>query len=457
MKTNQSVITTFIVLFICILSAVNVRASSDIEQISKIINYKLNTEKLGVGVAVAVFDGEKTEFLNFGLSHKNPSQMVNSDTLFEIGSITKTFTATALASMVNEGLIKLDDPIQKYLPKEVTVPVKNDKPITFMSLATHKSGLPRLATNMPFADPQDPYADYSVELLYAFLNNHELAHEVGTHQEYSNLGFGLLGHVMALIDNKSYEQMIYDRVLKPLNMSNTFIDIPEAKQVNLSDGHDGELNKAKHWDLGSLDGAGAIKSNIKDMSLYLMGNIRTKPLHDEFTFIQNMTKELLPTGNGIGMTWVVNREKNANMYMHDGGTGGFRSFIGFDNETKKGIVILANSVFEMNAVGYHYLAGSLDSIKLEAPKIIELSPEQLSKLNGQFELVPNFILTITNEGNQLFVQATNQPRFSLDATSNSEFTNKALKLKIVFDIDEAGNATSLVLYQSGQVLPGKKL
>jgi CubicO group peptidase (beta-lactamase class C family) len=456
-KSKSTLITIMIVLFIIMLSAKNSHAIPQMKQLVKIINHKIITEKMGVGAAVVLIDEDEIALQNFGFSDLENQEKVNDKTLFEIGSISKTFTSTALASMVSEGKVKLSDPVQQYLPTTVTLPIKNNKPITLLSLANHSSGLPRLPSNMSMADPLDPYADYTTKLMYEFLNEHTLQHEVETHQEYSNLGYGLLGHVLSLIDKKPYEQVINDRVLKPLKMNSTFVDVPKTHQHHLSNGHNAQLEKTKLWDLNTLAGAGALKANIKDMALYLLANVTHQTLANEFRLTQASTSINKKGDTHISLAWIHNQTENKNLLMHDGGTGGFRSFIGFDINNKKGIVILANTVFDMNEIGFHYLNNSLDTIKLVAPKNINLTAEQLSKLNGQFELVPGFILSITHENEQLYVQATGQQKFPLTAVSNTEFINNAVKVKIDFEVDSQNTALSLTLYQAGQTLLGVKL
>ncbi len=454
-KHTSTVTTVLITLFICLISTLKSHAASDTNQILKIINHKISNEKMGLGVAVVVIDGDKTEFFSIGESHIESKRKVNNKTLFEIGSITKTFTATALASMVIEGKVKLDDPVQMYLPKNVQLPIKNNKPITLLSLANHSSGLPRLPTNMPVKNQLDPYADYSIELMYKFLNNHQLEYEVGTKQEYSNLGMGLLGHVLALIDNKSYQDMLTSRVLKPLTMKNTFVTVPSNQTNHLSNGHNGELKPTPLWNLNSLSGAGSIKSNIQDMAIFLKRNMDKKQLNEALSLAQTSSFEF--QGNNTGLAWIISPSKNGEIFMHDGATGGFSSFIGFNKTTNKGIVILTNTAFNMNDVGYHYLNNSLDSIRLVTPQRIKLSNEQLNKLNGKFALTPEFVLSITNEENQLFVQATGQQKLPLAAISSTEFVNNKVKVKIAFEVDSNNTALSLTMYQGGQTLPAKKL
>lgn len=350
--------------------------------------------------------------------------------------------------MVNEGKIKLTDPVQNYLPSKVKLPIKNGKPITFLSLANHSSGLPRLANNMPFADPLNPYADYTVEMMYQFLNNYQLPREVGEQREYSNLGTGLLGHVLALIDNKSFEEMIIARVLTPLMMKNTFVDVPNSYSNKLSHGHNAQLEKIKYWQFPTLAGAGALKSNITDMALFLKANMAKSVLANEFALTQTSTANFANANTKIGLSWIIQNSRNGKLFIHNGGTGGFRSFIGFNRKTGKGIVLLSNAANSMDEIGHAYLTNSLEKVQLHQP--VTVNGEQLKKLNGKFELVPGFALTVSNLQEQLFVQATGQQKLAFTPISTTEFVNNTVQAKIKCNVNEQGIAESLIMYQGGK-------
>src|SRR4029078_9399783 len=141
-----------------------------------------------------------------------PGLPLDANTVFEIGSLTKTFTATILADMVLRGEVALDDPAQKYLPASVKVPSRNGRQITLLDLATHTSGLPKIPANLKQTDPQNPYASYSVQDLYDYLTSYTLTRDPGARFEYSNTGVGLLGHILSLKANKSYEDLVIERV-----------------------------------------------------------------------------------------------------------------------------------------------------------------------------------------------------------------------------------------------------
>jgi len=454
-NNNSALITVFITLCICLISAGKTMASTELKTIEKIIIHKTNIEKQAVGVSVVLINGNQTEYLSLGLANKKSKEQINANTLFEIGSVSKTFTALALASMVKEGKIKLTDHVENYLPKQVKLPVKNGKQITFLSLSNHSSGLPRLPTNMPFSNPLNPYADYTVEMMYDFLNDYKLPREVGEVHEYSNLAVGLLGHVLALIDNKNYQDMVTDRVLMPLNMENTFVNIPDSKIGLISDGHNEQLNVTQHWQLPTLAGAGALNSSATDMASYLKANMSKEQLSDEFTLSHTSTGFFGNPDTKIGLGWIIIKGTDNPYYMHNGGTGGFRSFIAFDQKQQKGIVILTNSTFDLDEIGHAYINNKLDKVAMITP--VNVAAKELHKLNGQYQLVPNFVLTITNDKTQLYVQATGQAKLTLTAISKTEYVNQAVKAKVVFEVNEKGEATSLIMYQGGQTLPGVKI
>ena len=156
---------------------------------------------------------------------------LDGNTVFEMGSISKVFTGALLADMVARGEVKLDDPIAKYLPQTVKVPSRNGRQITLLDLATQSSGLPRLPSNMRPADFSNPYADYSVQQLYEFLSGYSLTRDPGQRYEYSNLGVGLLGHVLALRAGKSYEEILKERILDPLGMNDTRVDATPSMKL----------------------------------------------------------------------------------------------------------------------------------------------------------------------------------------------------------------------------------
>jgi serine-type D-Ala-D-Ala carboxypeptidase/endopeptidase len=241
----------------------------------------------------------------------------NGDTIFEIGSVTKVFTAMLLEDAVARNEVALADPIAKYLPPEVRAPQRNGKVITLEQLARHTSGLPRLPNLNP-RDLENPYADYTVEQLYAFLSTLELRHDPGEAEEYSNLGVGLLGHLLARRAGVDYETLVRERILEPLGMKDTVVTLTPKLRKRLAPGHDAELRPAKNWDLPTLAGAGALRSSVNDMMKFIDAVLARKQLD---------------------LGW----QRYGNILWHNGGTGGYRSFVAIDRTQRIGVVVLSNS------------------------------------------------------------------------------------------------------------------
>ena len=164
------------------------------------------------------------------------------------------FTSTLLADLVSREELGLDTPVQSLLGDEVEMPARNGAKITLGHLATHSSGLPRLPDNFDPEDPANPYADYTVEGLYAFLSSHELDCDIGDTVEYSNLGYRLLGHALALREGTDFETLIVERILEPLQMPDTAVELTPALPERLATSHDGRLRPAANWDLPVLAG-----------------------------------------------------------------------------------------------------------------------------------------------------------------------------------------------------------
>ena len=226
-----------------------------------------------VGFVVGILKDGQTQVIAYGQTVKGSSTAPNGDTVYEIGSVSKVFTSLLLADMVIAGKVKLDDPMQKYLPDSVKMPIKDDQPITLVHLATHTSGLPRLPDNFAPADPANPYADYTVEKLYAFLNGHPLQRPPGEY-EYSNVGPALLGHVLTLHEGASYEQLLIDRISKPLGMEDCRITLSEEQKKRLAPPYNAALEPDKGWDQPVFVGAGGIRSTVNDLLKFTAANLK---------------------------------------------------------------------------------------------------------------------------------------------------------------------------------------
>lgn len=415
-------------------------------EIRKILADRIDTQKRSVGMVVGVITPEGRRVISYGVGDQTSKRPVNGDTIFEIGSVTKVFTSLLLADAVQRGEVALTDPVAKYLPSTVKVPERGGKKITLQDLAMHVSALPRLPTNLAPKDPTNPYADYTVQQLYDFLGSYELPRDIGTEYEYSNLGAGLLGHVLALRAGVPYETLVRTRILAPLQMKSTAITLTDAMQKRLAAGHDTQLAHVPNWDLPTVAGAGALRSTANDMLNFLAANLRmtTTTLSPAISTMLAQRRSTERPGTSVALAWhITTRADGSEFVWHNGGTGGYRSFIGFDPKQRTGVVVLSNTSTQEGGddIGRHLLDPTLPLF--QAPKEITVAPEILESYTGIYELAPQFALVITREGNRLFSQATGQQRVELFPQSDTKFFFKVVDAQITFEKD------GLTLHQAG--------
>jgi len=406
-----------------------------------------DTAKHGEGIVVGLLDATG--------ARRIVALGVDANGVFEIGSITKTFTATILADMVVRGEARLDDPVAKYLPSSAHIPSRNGRQITLRDLATQSSGLPRMPSNFAPRDQTNPYADYSVDQMYAFLAGYQLPRDIGETYEYSNLGMGLLGHTLALKVGLSYEDLVKRRVLTPLGMSETAITLAPAMRSRLQPGHDAEGKVVPNWDLPTLAGAGALRSTANDMLTFLAANLDTtaRPLARAMRDARTPRREAGSAAMRIGLAWHILARPTGSIVWHNGGTGGYRSFAGFDPVRRVGVVVLCNNGNEsMDDLGFHLLDATFPLQQPPAQRTeVAVDSLVLQRWVGEYELAPTFHIVVTREGTHLFAQATAQPRFGIFAESDSTFFLKAVDAQLTFRPD------GLVLHQNGQHVPARKV
>lgn len=416
-------------------------------------------EKRAVGIVVGVMEADGSVRI-FAAGEAGPdAQPFGERSVFEIGSITKVFTAILLADMVATGRLAYDDPVAKFLPKgEISMPARDGKEITLLDLATHRSALPRMPDNFTPADASNPYADYTVEQMYEFLSNHELRRDIGSEAEYSNLGVGLLGHVLARVNGSSYEELVRERILDPLGMSNSAITLSDDMRHRLVKGHDQAGNVVSNWDIPTLAGAGALRSDMNDMLKFIAANTGSagSPLEEAMRDSHNVRASF--SGNmDIGLNWIVMTVGDDKLIWHNGGTGGYHAFAGFDPDRGVGAVVLTNSSHDTDDIGLHLINSNLPLREPPAERTeVEVPADILETYVGDYQLAADFVLTITVEDGTIWAQATGQPNVQIYPESETVFFYTVVDAQITFEVDDTGNIARLVLHQGGADMAAPK-
>lgn len=434
-------------------------AQTSASDVQALIDNRVNTAKKAVGIVAGTVDATGVHIYSSGkTSAVGSAEKPDGSTLFEIGSITKVFTSLLLADMIERGEVRGDDPVSKYLPGGAEVPSRNGKQITLMNLSMQNSGLPRLPDNMKPADPQNPYVDYDGAKLLAFLASYKLTRDPGEKYEYSNLAVGLLGFALAQRAHMSYEDLVRQRIFKPLHMDNSTISLSAESRKRLAQGHDAALKPVKNWDLDALAGAGAIRSSADDMLKFMAANVGLvdTPLKAAMERMRSVRAETGMPHIEIAMAWHIFSEFPPDLYWHNGGTAGYRSFVGMDVAGKKAVVVLCNTSFDIDDIGRHVLNGKYPAPMLEETHEIKLDPKILSEYEGSYQLAPTFAIKFTARDGHLFTQATGQPEFEVFASKKDEFFLKVVEAQVSFTRDADGKVTGMVLHQNGRDVPGPR-
>jgi CubicO group peptidase (beta-lactamase class C family) len=322
----------------------------EVDSIARTYIQRSNT----VGLSIGILKGSFMKTYGYGETQKGNNELPNANSIFEIGSITKTFTATILAHYVNEGKISLTDPITKYLPDSLSENQELHK-IAIINLSNHTSGLATIPDNFERnMDPVNPYLHYNERLLFAGLKSCKLTTDPGTTYAYSNLAFGLLGVILERISGKTYEQLVKEFITVPVQMARTSQRLTPQELKRFVEVYDANGDVTKAWDFSALAGCGSLRSTVNDLLLYANANIKSDnaPLSRSFALTHKVT---FSKGPVVALGWHLLELDGANYYWHNGGTGGCRSYLIFNTEKKIAVVVLSNSNVSVDEIGLSIL------------------------------------------------------------------------------------------------------
>lgn len=404
-----------------------------------------------VGAVVALIRGDDVHVFGYGVVSKKSPHAPDGDTVFEIGSITKVFTALLLADMVERGHVKMDDPVKKLLPHFAFIPRKGGRDITLADLITHTSGLPRKPANFKPKDPCNPYADYTTEMMYEFLSTCQLSRRPGAGYEYSNLGVGLLGHALARREGVSYETLLVNRICAPLRMKDTSIRLSAGRRSRLAQGYDVDGNPVPNWDVPTLAGAAAIRSTANDMARFLKANMGTveTPLFSAMAATHTPRKRVPSWPRmRVALGWHVKGNGKNAVIWHNGQTGGYRSFAGFNKDRKVGVVILSSSTATiLDRLGFRLikllLGRSVEPLKFKEP--VAVAQAVLEQYVGKYQISPDVVAKVSRVGRKLVFEVPGEGRTFIYPESETRFFLKAdWKAKVTFVKDEKGRVAQAV-------------
>lgn len=375
------------------------------------------------GLVVGLYDAGKTEIYGFGVGPGNAPP--DGNTIFELGPVTTAYTGLLLADAVQRRELELDAPLSDLVPLGVTVPTRDRAVMTVKHLALHSSGLPRLPPALAaHAREPDPYAHYGENELYKDLVRIELDAAPGTQVVYSPFGSGLLSFLVGRKLGGGYPRQLHDRVLQPLDLKDTFLTVPAAAQARRATGSNEDLAKAPPWTFDVMAGALGLSSTARDQLRLIDAELDaaaggTRALRRAMKLTQE--PQLDHTGENEGLGWMIDA---AGRHWHNGSTGGFHAYVGFDVKTKRGVVLLASTatatVDRLAEAMYKVLDGAPP-----APLALADGPA-LAAFAGSYE-ISGTKLQIVADHDRLYLEGPGEPRHRLSPLSDHEFWVEALQ------------------------------
>ncbi len=296
------------------------------------------------GLSIGILKNGKTIFYHYGETRKGSGSLPSNGSIYEIGSVSKSFTGILLAKAIEEQKVKADDDIRTYLPESFKKLAYKQTPLTLMQLANHTSGIPRLPENLTDQknfNEKDPYQGYTKELLYNYLAKLKLKTMPGMVSEYSNTGMALLGVILENVYGKSYEALVKEKITEPLHMAHTYQEVPAAEQPQFCTGYNEQGDETPYWYFSDIPGCGGLRSTPADMMLYLQANLEEK---DPAIKRSHATTFQSGKYTSLGIAWHKQQSLSGDeLIWHNGATYGFSSFMGFYKGKNCGVVVLSNS------------------------------------------------------------------------------------------------------------------
>jgi D-alanyl-D-alanine-carboxypeptidase/D-alanyl-D-alanine-endopeptidase len=407
----------------------------------------------GIGIVVGIIEPRGRRIVAYGHLNNAGTRKFDGNTVFEIGSVTKVFTALLLADMVRGGEVALNDPVAKYLPAGVRVPMRNGRAITLLDLATHTSALPLMPDDLPAFD--DSNTKFSTKDLCHFLANYNLKRDIGVDVEYSNIGYWLLGEALASRAGTDFEDLLQKRVIMPLNLHSTTITLsPDLKAKRVA-GHDAVLQPSPFFSAvpgyALMKAPGGLVSTANDLLTLL-----SVAMGYERSSLTPSMKAMLDTRRPAGKSeqalgWVILGQADSQLIIHDGGTFGYASSVAWDPKRRAGVVVLSNQVADVNDIARHLLQPSIPLGKPTATKRYEIKvePVLLDSYAGEYEKPDEGVFVIKRDGDFLTIKVPAEwglPKLRLHPENPQDFFATELPLRVTFQKDANEHVNGMLIH-----------
>ena len=428
-------------------------------EIRRMLQVRVDVQKRATGIVVAVTEPAGRRVVAYGVRNLTDRTPVDGDTVYDVGSLTKVFTALLLAQDVEGGRLSLDAPVRTCVPAASGFLAPHEgREVSFADLATHTSGLPLRPDNLVSKDPDDKYAGYSAEDLMAFLAGFKPTRAPGAAYDYSNVGFGLLGLALSRCDHADYASLLRERITGPLRMTDTALEPTPAMLRGEAGSYDVDFRPLPHWHMGALAPAGGLRSTADDLLKFLDAALGRPPSPLTPALQALIAVERpggMPPATAIALGWNIYRHGGREVVWKNGNVGGFRTFMGYERTTGTGVVALANMLTPEGAddIGLHLLDPSYP-VNLRTPRVhhvVQLDAATLDRYVGVYRFPDDDadIATVRRKGDHLVVVAPGSGPLPLYAEGEDRFFLKLADIELTFKDLVAGHASRLVWNQDG--------
>lgn len=428
-------------------------------EIRRLVTERINAlggEHSGVAIVVGTISSEGRKIISAGERRSDDQRPPGGDTVFEIGSVTKVFTALLLAEMAEKNEVGLNDPVAKYLPAGFKVPERNGKTISLLDLATHTSGLPFMPNESAIWNDSTA-AKYSIADLRQFVASSELRSSVGEKWEYSNIGYWLLSEALAGRAGLDYESLLRKRVITPLGLTNTAFALSPKMKMDFAVGHNAVLQAAPAISTlpiySIMPAAGGLYSTANDLLklLAVAMDYEHSPLDGAMRLTWNTRRPTSRDGFEQALGWTIIREQNSLLIVHDGGTFGYATSIAWDPFRRVGVVVLSNQVANVGDIARHLLRLSIPLEKPTSTKRTEvaLDPATLDTYVGNYEATGEGIFAVAREGDSLTIRSPSEwglPKFRLHPENRQDFFATELPMRVAFQFENDGSVKKMLVY-----------
>lgn len=425
-------------------------------ELQALVEQRLLGDRTGACMAVAVIEDRVSRA--FVCAEPTRLESFDAGGSFEIGSISKTMTATLLADRVVAESIDLNDTLASHLPDGSTLPSFDGKPIRLRHLLDHSAGLPSLAPSWQLNDPNDPYRSLTAADVIGALAEVQLSAAPGSEFQYSNWGGMLLSWVVAQSADGDLHSLLRERLFEPLSMGNAYVGKAPTNSLAVA-GHSPNQAQVSAWNFApALAGVGGVRASLEDMIHYMQAQIgqRESEISAAIVLTQQATSEV--DGQRLGMGWMLSAIHGQDVYLHEGGTGGFSAFAAFTADHQRAVVVLADTALTslggLGSLGGHLLDSR---VPLAKPRIAQAAPAGLlAALVGDYELASGLGMRLRTDVDGLQIQASGQSAFRMGYDSAGDF------YPVQFDAvlrpqQQPDGSYAFVWLQGGGAIPAQRI